>query len=76
MTDESSKLTRSQVQVLRLLLVKPRTSSKNTHHDQVSGHSVSKLVDKGLAARKYQDFEWWYSITDAGREALKEAQGR
>lgn len=67
-------LTPPQIRVLRLLAASRRTSSKTTHHDQISGACAWKLVSLGLARDEKEEFDRYFYITDAGREALKEAE--
>ena len=60
---------RAQREVLALLEVKPRETSRTTHHEWVSGQCVGALVRLGWA----RVAERMAEITDAGRAALQAA---
>lgn len=64
------KLTRSQAEVLTLLDLYPRQTTKTTHHGYVSGASAASLIAKGLAQVRESGGLWLVEITDAGRAAL------
>lgn len=69
-----TKLNAIQIEVLAMLLERPRRSTRATHHGYVSGACVSGLVRRGLASRRGDDDGDLYSITSAGQTALEGAK--
>ncbi len=66
------KLTKAQVEVLRMCNERPRATTKQTHHDWVSGRTASSLANRGAPLLRYA--QGLYEITDIGREALRETE--
>src|SRR5581483_315005 len=67
------KLNDAQMRVLSLLAERgPMTTSRTTHHDQVSGSCATSLVDRHLAKVVWTGEPRTYhvEITHLGREAL------
>ena len=60
------KLSKPQLEVLKLLATSPRETTKTTHHGFIAGVVVHALEKKGLAKRSGP---FWH-LTDAGRAAL------
>lgn len=67
-------LSRSQVEVLRLLTIERRCTTKTTHHGMISGATAMALERLGLVdvERTEEDvYVRYYVINDKGREALR-----
>lgn len=68
----NARLSKAQIEVLELLALEPRETTKTTHHGDVSGACANALVGKGFARRTARFVE----ITAAGVKALAEHNGK